>query len=154
VFYQADNNVISNEIINWEQRQSLLANLSRFLESYEYNTGLDFISGVLRLLIDDFGNADGKDRFETSFKQIMKYEQEDLDFIFDKLLEIGSIMSSGSKNDLAVSLLTFFPDNPQILKKIQKALGDEYTTEILLSDLTTRITKINQDIYAELIQIR
>jgi len=154
MFYQADNNVISNKIINWEQRQSLLANLSRFLESYEYNTGLDFISGVLRLLIDDFGNADGKDRFETSFKQIMKYGKEDFDFIFDKLLEIGSIMSSGSKNDLAVSLLIFFPDNPKILKMIQKALGDEYTTEILLSVLTTRITKINQDIYAELIQIR
>jgi ATP-dependent DNA helicase RecQ len=154
VFYQTVNNVISNEIINWEQRQSLLANLSRFLESYEYNTGLDFISGVLRLLIDNFENADGKDRFETSFKQIMKYEQEDFDFIFDKLLDIGSIMSNGSKNDLAVSLLTFFPDNPQILKKIQKTLGDEYTTEILLSDFTTRITKINQDIYAELIQIR
>lgn len=154
VFYQINNNKISNEIINWEQRQSLLANLSRFLESYEYNTGLDFISGVLRLLIDDFGNADGKDRFETSFKRIMKYEQEDFDFIFEKLLEIGSIMSRGSKNDLAVSLLTFFPDNPQILKKIQKKLGDEYTTGILLSGLTTRITKINQDIYAELIQIR
>ncbi len=91
-------------------------------------TGLDFISGVLRLLIDDFGNADGKDRFETSFKQVMKYKKEDFDFIFDKLLEIGSIMSSGSKNDIAVSLLKFFPDNPKILKKIQKALGDEYTT--------------------------
>ena len=154
VFYQADTNVISNEIINWEQRQSLLANLSRFLESYEYNTGLDFISGILRLLIDDFGNADGKDRFETSFRQIIKYNHADFDLIFEKLLEIGSKMSSGSKNDLAVSLLTFLPDNSQILKKIQKALGDEYTTEILLSVLTTRIAKINQDIYAELIEIR
>lgn len=154
VFYQAENNQISNEIINWEQRQSLLANLSRFLESYEYNTGLDFISGVLRLLIDDFGNADGKVRFESSFKQIIKYEQEDFDFIFDKLLNIGSVMSNESKKDLAISLLSFFPDNPQILKRIQNTLGDEYTTEILLADLTSRINKVNQTIYDELIQIR
>ena len=154
VFYQVDNNSISNEIINWEQRQSLLANLSRFLESYEYNTGLDFISGVLRLLIDDFENADGKDRFESSFKQITKYDQVDFDLIFDKLLVIGSHLSNRSKNDLAISLLSFFPNNQNILKKIQEGLGDEYTTEILLIDLTERMTKINKDIYAELIQIR
>jgi ATP-dependent DNA helicase RecQ len=154
VFYQVDNNEISNEIINWEQRQSLLANLSRVLESYEYNTGLDFISGMLRLLVDDFGNTDGKGRFESSFKQIMKYQQESFDFVFDKILEIGQVMSSASKNDLALSLLTFFPNNLIILRKIQNRLGDEYTTEILLSGLTTRMTKINQEIYAELIQIR
>ena len=71
-----------------------MANLSRVLESYEYNTGLDFISGVLRLLIDDFGNADGKDRFETSFKQIMKYEIQIylLQTIFSK---IGTLKRCG-----------------------------------------------------------
>jgi len=154
VFYQFDNNQISNVVINWEQRQSLLANLSRVLESYEYNTGLDFISGVLRLLINDFENADGKNRFESSFKQIIKYEQVDFDFIFEKLLSIGSEMSKGSKKNLAISLHSFFPDNPSILKRIQNALGDEYTTEILLSDLALRINEINRKIHDELIQIR
>lgn len=154
VFYQIDNNEISNELINWEQRQSLLSNLSRFLESYEHNTGIDFISGVLRLLIDDFSNADGKDRFDSSFKQIIKYNQEDFNFIFEKLLDIGASMSESSKNDLAILLLTFFPDNLQILKKIQKALGDEFTTGILLKELTSRLTKVNQEIHGKLIQIR
>lgn len=154
VFYQLEDNEISNELINWEQRQSLLANLSRFLESYEYNTGLDFVSGVLRLLIDDFDNADGKVRFESSFKKILKFEQADFEYIFTKLLEIGSFMSIKGKNNLAISLLTFFPDNNQILKRIQSALGDEYTTELLLGALTKRIIKVNQDIYGELIQIR
>lgn len=154
IFYQVEDNKVSNGIINWEQRQSLLANLSRFLESYQYNTGLDFISGILRLLIDDFMNIDGKNRFETAFKQILKYEQADFDFIFNKLLEIGSIMSVSSKNDLAVSLLTFFPDNSKALMKIQKTLGDEFTTELLLNNFTSRIKKVNQDIYGELIQIR
>ncbi len=154
VFYQIEDNAISNELINWEQRQSLLANLSRFLESYEYNTGLDFVSGVLRLLIDDFENADGKPRFESSFKQIVKYEQADFDTIFDKLLNLGSHLSAGSKIDLAMSLHAFFPGNQNVLRKIQSALEDEYTTGIILTELTTRMTKANQDIYGELIQIR
>ena len=154
VFYQIDHNQISSEIINWEQRQSLLANLSRFLESYEYNTGLDLISGVLRLLIDDFENADGKKRFESSFKQVLKYKQDDFDYIFENLLSLGCEMSNASKKNLAISLLSFFPDSRNILKRIQNGLGDEYTTEIWLSELAIRVNKINQNIYDELIQIR
>lgn len=154
VFYQLEENKLSNKIINWEQRQSLLANLSRFLESYEYNTGLDFISGVIRLLVDDFENADGKDRFESSFKQIMKFSQEDFDFVFANLLTIGAVMSAKSKNELAIFLLTYFPDNNNILKQIQSALGDEFTTELLLSNLSSRLTIINENIYGELDKIR
>jgi len=70
------------------------------------------------------------------------------------LLAIGKHLTSKSKNDLAISLLSFFPDNLEILRKIQNALGDEYTTGILLSDLSLRMTKINKAIYAELVQIR
>lgn len=154
VFYQLEDNEITNDIINWDQRQSLLANLSRFLESYEYNVGLDFISGVLRLLTDDFGNADGKDRFESSFKQIKNYTQEDFDFVFDNLMDLGFAMSNKSKNDLAILLISFFRDDKQMLKRIQASLGDEFTTQILLVDLTTRINNINQTIYDEFIQIR
>lgn len=154
VFYQLEDNKLSNKIINWEQRQSLLANLSRFLESYEYNTGLDFISGIIRLLIDDFNNADGKDRFESSFKQIMKFPQDDLDFILENLLNVGVSMSKKGKNELAAFLLAYFPENQNILEQIQKVLDDEFTTEILLSKLNLRITIINEGIYGELNQIR
>lgn len=154
VFYQAEGNQGFNEILNWEQRQSLLANLSRFLESYQYNTGLDFISGVLRLLIDDFKNADGKDRFESSFRQIRKFEEKDFDFVFENLLTLGAKMSLNSKNDLAMTLLIFFPDDVTVLKKIQRALGDECTTALLLSDLTSRMTNVNQKLYDQLTQIR
>ncbi len=154
VFYQAENNVVSHKLINWEQRQSLVANLSRVLETYQYNTGLDFISGLLRLLIDDFNNADGKNRFETSFSQIKKFEKESFDFIFENLLIIGSNMSLGSKNELASTLLTFFQNDTIVLRKIQNALNDEFTTEMLLPNLTLRITKINKELHGELIQIR
>jgi ATP-dependent DNA helicase RecQ len=153
IFYQVEDNIVSNEIINCEQRQSLLANLGRFLESYQYNTGLDFISGVLRLLIDDFNNADGKARFESSFKQIMKFDQNDFNFIFDKLLAIGATMSLSSKSDLATALLTFFPDNSTMLRKIHNAMRDDFTTGLLLSELTSRLINVNNELYGELIQI-
>jgi len=154
VFYQIENNEVSNSIINWEQRQSLLSNLSRFLESYQYNTGLDFISGVIRLLINDFENMDGRDRFESSLKQIMKYQFEAVEYILNKLLIIGKEMAMESKNKLTASIISFYPDDKFIVKKLNQELSDEYTTEILLSGLTFRITKINQLINGELIKIR
>ena len=154
VFYQIDDNKISNKLINWEQQQSLLANLSRFLESYEYNTGLDFISGLIRLLIDDFDNKDGKDRFESSFKQILSYPQENIDSILDQLLRIGAHLKMSSKNSLASVILSFIPDDMKTLRKTQTILGDEYTTDIILLGLNSRLSKINQIVYAELDQIR
>jgi len=154
VFYQIDNNKVTNAIINREQRQSLLSNLSRFLESYQYNTGLDFISGVIRLLVNDFENKDGRDRFESSFKQIMNYQSEDFEYISNRIILIGKEMGMESKNKLTASIISFYPNNKLILKRLNQELADEYTTEILLSGLTLRITEINKIIYGELIQIR
>lgn len=154
VFYQIDNNTVSNKVINYEQRQSLLANLGRFLESYQYNTGLNFISGVLRLLVDDFKNKDGQDRFESAFNTIVKYDKDELDFVLDNLLKLGKEFSFKSKNDLAIVLLKIFPDNDSILARIQRVLGDEYTTDLLLNRLSNRITEVNKKIYDGLIQIR
>ena len=155
VFYQVEkNNTISNKLINWEQQQSLLNNLNRFLESYQFNTGLDFVSGVLRLLIDDFGNKDGKDRFESSFKQVTTYSESDFEYVLNHLLLIGANMSNKSKNDLAATLLTYFPDNENILMRIQKTLGDEYTTDLMLTQFNNRLTKINHDFHDRLIQIK
>lgn len=154
VFYQIDNNRISNVIINYEQRQSLLANLGRFLESYQYNTGLDFVSGVLRLLVDDFNNKDGQDRFESAFKAVVKYDIEGFDFVFDNMLKIGKALSYKSKKNLAMVLLKIFPDNDSILGRIQQALGDEYTAELILSKFNNRITSVNKIIYDGLFEIR
>jgi len=154
VFYQIENNYVSNKLINYEQRQSLFANLSRFLESYQYNTGLDFISGILRLLIDDFSNKDGLDRFESAFNAIKKYQKDDFDYVFNNMLVIGKALSFRSKNDLAMALIKIFPDDDHILTRIQNALGDEYTTDILLSKFNNRITAVNKKIYDGLRQIR
>ncbi len=156
VFYEkkdSDENS-SNNLISLNDQEKLRDNLSRFLESYMYNTGLDFISGVIRLLVDDFENADGKDRFESSFKQIMKFSQDDFNYVFTNLLTLGAVMSPKSKNELAIFVLTYFPDNKIILKQIQSALGDEFTTELLLSSLNSRLTLLNKSIYGELEQIR
>lgn len=154
VFYEIEKNKVTNQIIRREQRQSLLANLSRFLESYEFNTGLDFVSGVIRLLVDDFEDVDGEGRLDTAFKAILKYEQIEIDCIIDNLLIIGGAMSFKSKNQLAKFLIKRFGEKFNIVSKIQSELGDDYSTEIMLNELNKRLLNVNTILYDEFEKIR
>lgn len=145
-FYQIDNNIVTDKFITKRQQESLRDNLSRFLESYMYNTGLDLISGLLRLLLDDYNNADGRDRFESSLKQITSFDQDKIDIIFKNILKVGIELSNKNKSLLAESLYNFF-NTHDYLMLISKTLGDFYSMKTLVELATKRLEIINKKIY-------
>jgi ATP-dependent DNA helicase RecQ len=146
VFYQIDKNIITDKFITKRQQESLRDNLSRFLESYMYNTGLDLISGLSRLLLDDYENSDGRERLESSLKQIKNYQQDDIDFIIEQILIIGNEMTSKNKSLLAESLHKFF-DNREFLFKVSRTLEDSYSMTKLVEDANIRLKTIKDKIY-------
>ena len=76
VFCQIENHNLTDSFITRRQQESLRDNLSRFLESYRNNTGLDLISGLLRLMLDDFDNADGANRLRSSLSYVKSLEND------------------------------------------------------------------------------
>lgn len=146
VFYQIDGNKITTKLITRRQQESLRDNLSRFLESYMHNTGIDLISGIIRLLLDDYHNADGRVRLESSLDQIQDYEPEDKDFIIDEILKVGQIMSNNNKSYLAESLYKSY-NTQEYLLKISKSLGDSYSMTTLVEQSTKRLKTINLKLY-------
>ena len=146
VFYQIDNNIVTNTFVTRRQQESLRDNLSRFLESYMHNTGLDLISGLVRLLLDDYGNSDGRDRLETSLQQIQHYESEDKEFIVEQILKIGQELSNNNKSYLAESLYKFF-NSQEFLIRISKSLGDSFSMTTFVEQANNRLEKINEKIY-------
>jgi ATP-dependent DNA helicase RecQ len=146
VFYQIDNNIVTDKFITKRQQESLRDNLSRFLESYMYNTGLDLISGLLRLLLDDYNNADGRDRLESSLKQITGFEQDKIDVILKNILKVGIELSNKNKSLLAESLYKFF-NTQDYLMLISKTLGDSYSMTALVELATKRLETISKKIY-------
>lgn len=146
VFYQIDKNIVTNTFITRRQQESLRDNLSRFLESYMHNTGLDLISGLVRLLLDDYGNLDGRDRLETSLEQIQHYESADKEFIVEQILKIGQELSNNNKNYLAESLYKFF-NSKEFLLRISKSLGDSFSMATLVEQANNRLKTINEKIY-------
>jgi ATP-dependent DNA helicase RecQ len=141
-----DENIISNKFITVRQQKHLRDNLSRFLESYMNNTGLDLISGLVRLLLDDYRNSDGRDRFETSLEQIQNYEYADKEFIFQQILRLGQKLSNNNKSYLAESLYKFF-NSQEFLLKISKSLDDSFSMTTLIEQGNNRLKTINKKIY-------
>lgn len=149
VFYQVDENIITDKFLTVRQREALRDNLSRFLESYMYNPGLDLISGLLRLWIDDYDNVDGRKRLESSFKEIQHFEKDQIYFIQSQILKIGKELTNKNKDYLAESLYKFFNDESFLLL-IQKELGDTFSMAIIIEHANKKLKTINQRIYGGL----
>ena len=148
VFYQIDKNTVTDKFITGRQQESLRDNLSRFLESYMQNTGLDLISGFLRLLLDDYDNADGRNRLESSLEQISHFDQRDIDFIMEQILKIGNELNTKNKNLLAESLYKHF-NTYEYLMLISNALGDQFSMATIIEISTEKLKTINKKIYGE-----
>ncbi|MEQ9423783.1 MAG: RecQ family ATP-dependent DNA helicase [Cyclobacteriaceae bacterium] len=145
VFYQQEDNGFS-AFLTRKQLNELLGNLKRFLESYMQNTGLDLISGFLRLLLDDYENTDGRKRLESSLSQISNFEQQDIDFILDQILKIGNELNMKNKNLLAESLYKHF-NSYEYLMLISNALGDQFSMATIVEISTEKLRTINKKIY-------
>lgn len=58
----------NEKFITKPEIKKLRYRLSRFLESYHNNAGLNFVSGMVRLLLNDFDDADGRPRMESALQ--------------------------------------------------------------------------------------
>jgi len=126
IFYKKQSKKISENLIDFDTQKELISTLSRFLESYMENTGLDFISGFLRLMLDDYENTDGRLRLESSFKKINLYEEEKKQIILTNIFKLGKKINFDQKNKLSESIYKCFKE-PSILVRIYKELEDTYS---------------------------
>jgi ATP-dependent DNA helicase RecQ len=145
VFYKIVDGYIEDILINKPKQVQTKDQLSRFLESYMQNVGLNFISGILRLLLNDYNDPDGRVRFENSLTTIKDYETKDKDKIIDRLINLASFFEMNQKNLLVRSIDKIFNDRT-LLYKFSATIEDEYSLGEILSGQVTRLQKINQKI--------
>ena len=154
VFYKTDKDgKITDKFITNKQQESHRDSLGRLLESYMHNTGLDMISGLLRLLLDDYDNADGRHRLESSLEQITRYSDKEQVYIIDNIIKIGRKCNLHNKDLLSESLYKFFP-NKELLFRLADEIGDTFSTRVILDDVSTRLKVINKEHYGRFEEIR
>ena len=146
ILFKSVNDQITEEIISRQKRQQLKDQLSRFLESYINNSGLNFISGILRLYENEFDDTDGKPRLINSLEYInSKFNDIEKNEFIDNIIHISAEMSDKQKNEL-VKVLHHVFKSKELLLKLNKNFDDEYSRYLILSDAVNILKTINNRI--------
>lgn len=140
-----------DQILNRVEFEKLKDSISRFLESYRNSVGLNFVSGFVRLALEEYEDTDGKDRFESALsivKEIFNQEQQK-DFL-NHLKILGKHLIEDQKEDLILSISKYYP-------YMFEELGEYYDLAYLLNDFYTEKLKklkiLNRKLYEQLAEI-
>ncbi|WP_409935570.1 DEAD/DEAH box helicase [Capnocytophaga leadbetteri] len=130
-----------------EKYRNLQDAVSRFLESYQNNVGLNFISGLIRLALDDFNNLDGESRFKRAFESIKNDEKsfptDQQNSILEKLVDLGSYFKTEQKEILCDVIKEYYPEKLEFLAEkfdLPYLLYDNYFQKLQqIKDLNTKL---------------
>lgn len=131
--------------------ERLRDNISRFLESYRNNTGLNFLSGFVRLALNEYQDSDGKERFESALETIKKtFDIESQNDFLQKLITLGNNLNDEQKMELCQSISKFYPEK---LEYIAEYYDLAYLLNDVYSEKLTEFKKFNKRLYEQLAEI-
>lgn len=146
ILFKTVNGKVTEELISKQKRQQLKDQLSRFLESYINNSGLNFISGIIRLYENEFSDQDGRPRLFSSLKYIKsKFSDTEQEFFIFNLIKIAQDMNENQKYELVKIVHQVF-DNKSFLLKFNENFDDRYSQYIILLENLNILKKINHRI--------
>ena len=121
------------------------------MESYRNSIGLNFVSGFVRLALNEYEDSDGKERFESalsSVKESFTLEQQ-IDFL-TRLKILGKHLTEEQKMDLSQSISKYYPE-------MLEELAEYYDLAYLLNDVYAQklkeLKKLNKKLYEQLTEI-
>jgi len=143
--------LLNNEFPNENDFKKLRDSISRFLESYRNNLGLNFLSGFVRLALNDYEDSDGRERFESSIKAIKEtFTKEQQERFIQRIIALGQHCNENQKIELCRSISEFYPEKLEIL-------ADYYNLPYLLNDVyvqkLSQLKKFNTQLYEQLAKI-
>lgn len=141
----------NNQFPNKTEFEKLKDSISRFLESYRNNIGLNFVSGFVRLALNEYEDSDGKERFESALLSVKETfaQGQQIDFL-TRLKVLGKHLSEEQKMDLSQSISKYYPE-------MLEELAEYYDLAYLLNDVYAQklkdLKKLNKKLYEQLAEI-
>lgn len=133
----------TDNLITVETAKGRLAGLQRYLESYRYNTGLNYLSGILRLYTDSYKGTEGEWRLDEALQSIKENMDENSQkTVIGYTLNIATKFNTMSKDYIAEAIIKYFPE---YIKEIFEKIEDRYSLSLLLVEPANRLTKIMED---------
>ncbi len=141
----------NNQFLTELEFKKLKDSISRFLESYRNNLGLNFLSGFVRLALNEYQDSDGKERFENAIETIKNtFSLADQEKFLSRLMILGKKLNEEQKMVLCLSLTKFYPEKLEIL-------AEYYDLAYLLNDVYSEklneLKKLNIRLYEQFAEI-
>lgn len=125
--------------ITIEKAEEVLTSLLRYLESYRFNTGLNFIAGMLRIKCGQFYDSDGEERLDIAFDTIDTFPKEKKKELIQHCYEFGVQIDPENRMVLGDYLASRYKDKALEIYENLKDLG---SLTIALSPIAKKINGI------------
>lgn len=141
----------NNQFPNKIEFEKLKDSISRFLESYRNSIGLNFVSGFVRLALNEYEDSDGKERFESALASVKEtFTQEQQKDFLNRLKVLGKHLTEEQKMELSQSISRYYPE-------MLEELAEYYDLAYLLNDVYAQklkdLKKLNKKLYEQLAEI-
>jgi len=141
----------NNNVLYKNEFEKLKDSISRFLESYRNSVGLNFISGFVRLVLDDYDNTDGRERLESAMLQIKeKFTKEQQQIILNNIITLGYNLTEFQKFNLSISIIKNYPEYSEFLAEyynLPYLMNNEYEKNL------NKLKLLNKKLYEQLTKI-
>ena len=137
--------ILNVDTIKKEKIGNILMGLNRFLESYQNNVGLNFISGLLNMINDHFDGTNGKDRLLRSLGTIETFKESDRVFIVQ---ESARVMYELGSEEVQEEFAEFFVKNfplDDTERHIYNVQGDNYSLKFYIEKVLANMIKEIED---------
>ena len=139
----------NKQILTTPEFKKLQDRLSRFLESYHHSIGLDFISGFVRVYLNDYDDPDGRQRFENTLSRLKnEYGEQQQETFIESLKKLmhDTKLPIPQLNELCLSIIKYFPE-------LRMQLATEFNMPQLLNEQIKlnilKLNKINKELYEQ-----
>ncbi|NDV43063.1 DEAD/DEAH box helicase [Flagellimonas sediminis] len=141
----------NNQFPNLTEFEKLKDSISRFLESYRNSVGLNFLSGFVRLALNEYEDSDGKERFESALSSIKEtfIQVQQKDFL-NRLKVLGKNLTEKQKMELSQSISKYYPE---ILEELAEYYDLAYLLNDVYSEKLAELKKLNRKLYEQLAKI-
>lgn len=141
----------NNQFPNRTEFEKLKDSISRFLESYRNSVGLNFVSGFVRLALNEYEDSDGKERFESALSSVKETftEEQQKDFL-NRLKVLGKHLNEEQKIELSQSTSRYYPE---MLEELAEYYDLAYLLNDVYSEKLKKLKTLNRKLYEQLAEI-
>lgn len=143
VLFEEDDEGEGKRIISNDKLSIIRDQLSRFLESYKDNICLNYLSGVIRLINDQFDDADGERRMSSTLERLKSYDDHDIKKLLRNTLRLKPLFSLESQTRFARLFHDKFPKEEHLLL-INEKFGDPYSYSTLLEPIVSQLSTVTK----------